>query len=69
MKKIFSNLLIFIWNLEMNSDLELARELISNTDRINRSFNLVPIDFEIIENKNGGSLLFGKSISSLGVVQ
>jgi hypothetical protein len=65
MKNIFSNLLTIIWNLEMNSDLELTRELISNTDRINRSVNLVPIDFEIIENKNGGSLHFGKSISSL----
>jgi class 3 adenylate cyclase len=52
----------------MNSDLELAWELISNTDRINRSFNINPIDFEIIEDKNGGSLLYGKSISSLGIV-
>jgi class 3 adenylate cyclase len=52
----------------MKSELELAWDLISNTDKINRSFSSNPIDFEISEDKNGGSLLYGKTISSLRLV-
>ena len=52
----------------MKSNLESAWDLISNTDRINRSFTINPIHFEIIEDKNGGSILYGKTISSLGIV-
>ena len=52
----------------MNSELELAWDLISNTDKINRSFYKNPIIFDMAEDKNGGSLLYGKSISSLGIV-
>jgi hypothetical protein len=68
MKSIFSNILTFRWSIEMKSELELAWDLISNTDKINRSFYKNPITFDMVEDKNGGSLLFGKSISSLGIV-
>jgi hypothetical protein len=49
MKSIFSNILTFRWNIDMKSDLELAWDLISNTDKINRSFYKNPIIFEMIE--------------------
>ena len=68
MKSIFSNILTFRWGIEMKSELELAWDLISNTDKINRSFYKNPIIFDMIEDKNGGSLLYGKSVSSLGIV-
>jgi hypothetical protein len=46
MKSIFSNILTFRWSIEMKSNLESAWDLISNTDRINRSFTINPIDFD-----------------------
>jgi adenylate cyclase len=68
MKSIFSNILTFRWSIDMKSDLNLIWDLISNTDRINRSFSSNPIDFEILEDTNGGTKLFGNLKSNLGIV-
>lgn len=68
MNNFFSTMITYRWNIDMKSDLNSAWDLISNTDKINRSFSLNPIDFELIEDSNGRSKLFGKLKSSLGII-
>ena len=51
----------------MNVNIRDAWPFISNTDKINRSFTVVPIEFRTEKNSIGGSTIFGKS-TDFGIV-
>lgn len=54
------------WSITVNTRIEDAWQFIANTDRINRSFDINPVTYKILEDERGGSRLFGRT-STLGM--
>lgn len=65
-KSHFSNIIQIRWSVSMHAGIRDAWPLISNTDRINRSFMKNPIEYQTQAKETGGSTLYGKT-SNLGI--